>query len=102
MGAVLPYRKKVKRSQQTVWEQIMEKWGYGLSRGEAINIVGQYVTCNKIKTPFCDNTPGEDWFLSFKKRHCLSLKKQKQWSMQCNKYFVALIISKTLSSQKNL
>lgn len=53
----------------------MEKWGYGLSRGEVLQIVGQYVTRNKIKTPFNDNIPGEDWFLNFKKRHRLSLKK---------------------------
>ncbi len=28
-----------------------------------------------MKTPFKDNMPGEDWFLAFKKRHELSIKK---------------------------
>ncbi|CAH1954589.1 unnamed protein product [Acanthoscelides obtectus] len=53
----------------------MEKWGWGLSRKEVLELVGKYVTKNNIKTPSKDGIPGEDWFLSFKKRHRLSLKK---------------------------
>lgn len=53
----------------------LETWGFGLSRGEVLNIVEEYVTRNKLKTPFKHNKPGEDWFISFKKRHLLSIKK---------------------------
>lgn len=53
----------------------MEKWGYGLNRKEVLEAVGQYVTANKLETLFKDNVPGEDWFLNFKKRHNLFIKK---------------------------
>lgn len=53
----------------------MEKCGWGLSRREIFRVVGEYVHKNKVKTPFKDGNPGEDWFLGFKKRHRLSLKK---------------------------
>lgn len=53
----------------------MEKWGFGLSRKEVLTIVGEYVTKNNIPNPFKNNIPGEDWFLKFKKRHNLSIKK---------------------------
>lgn len=51
------------------------KWGWGLTRKEVLEVVGRYVTEKKMKTPFKNNVPGEDWFLGFKKRHRLSLKK---------------------------
>lgn len=53
----------------------MEKWGFGLSRKEVLQIVADYVKQNKIKTQFKDGKPGEDWFLNFKRRHNLSIKK---------------------------
>lgn len=52
----------------------LEKWGFGLSRKETLELVGRFVKDNKIKTPFKNSIPGEDWFLAFKKRHKLSLK----------------------------
>lgn len=55
----------------------MEQYGYGLSRKEILEIVGEYVRQNQIKTPFRDGTPAEDWFLGFKKRHKLSIKKPR-------------------------
>lgn len=53
----------------------MEKWGFGITRKEVLGIVREYITTNFIKTPFKENTPGEDWFLKFKSRHGLSIKK---------------------------
>lgn len=53
----------------------LEKWGFGLSRKEVLFIVAEYVTKNNIKTPFKNNLPGADWFINFKQRHKLSIKK---------------------------
>ncbi|XP_074026299.1 uncharacterized protein [Leptinotarsa decemlineata] len=52
----------------------MEKWGYGLSRKEVLEIVGNFVKTNHIETNFKDGVPGEDCFLGFKRRHRLSMK----------------------------
>lgn len=53
----------------------MEKYGFGLSRKEVLEMVGDYVNKNKLITPFKNGIPGKDWFLAFKERHGLSLKK---------------------------
>lgn len=53
----------------------MERWGFGLTREEVLDIVQMYVTNNNIKTRFKNGRPGEDWYLSFSKRHNLSIKK---------------------------
>lgn len=53
----------------------LAKWGFGLSRKEILELVGQFVSKNDIETPFKDGIPGEDWFLNFKKRHNLSIRK---------------------------
>lgn len=53
----------------------MEKWGFGLSRLEVLDVVRDFVISNGLETPFKNGTPGEDWFLAFKKRHSLSIKK---------------------------
>lgn len=53
----------------------VEKWGFGLSRDESMDIVQLFVIANNLSTPFKDNRPGEAWFLNFKKRHRLSIKK---------------------------
>ncbi|KAJ8935809.1 hypothetical protein NQ318_023363 [Aromia moschata] len=47
----------------------LEKCGFGLTRKEVLKTVGEYVRSNNIKTSFKDGTPGEDWFIGFKKRH---------------------------------
>lgn len=39
----------------------MEKWGLGLCRKEVLNIVGEFVKRNNLKTPFKNGIPGEDW-----------------------------------------
>lgn len=53
----------------------LEKWGFGLSRTEVLDCVQDYVTQNNIKNNFQNNRPGEDWFLGFKRRNRLSVKK---------------------------
>lgn len=53
--------------------EVMEKHGFGLTRKETLQLVGQYVTDNNIQTPFKDNIPGKDWFIEFKKRHRFSI-----------------------------
>lgn len=40
-----------------------------------MEVVGSYVKRNNIKTPFKDGIPGKDWFINFKRRHRLSIKK---------------------------
>lgn len=53
----------------------MEKYGFGLTRKELMETVGLYVTVKGVDNPFKNGIPGEDWFLSFKKRHNISVKK---------------------------
>lgn len=53
----------------------MEKWGWGLSRTEVMMIVAEFIKKNRIKVPFNNNKLSEDWFISFRKRQNLSIKK---------------------------
>lgn len=55
--------------------RVLEKWGWGLSRTEILDITAEFIKANNIKTPFKDYRPGPDWFISFRKRHQLSIKK---------------------------
>ncbi|CAH0730988.1 unnamed protein product, partial [Brenthis ino] len=54
---------------------IMEKNGFGLSREEILNMVGDYVNRNEISTPFKNGIPGKDWLYAFQQRHNLTVKK---------------------------
>lgn len=53
----------------------MEKYGFGLTRKELTETVGQYVTAKAVNNPLKNGVPGEDWFLLLKKRHNISVKK---------------------------
>ncbi|GBP09565.1 hypothetical protein EVAR_76566_1 [Eumeta japonica] len=53
---------------------LMERYGFGLTRDEVLEMVGEYVRINKISTPF-NGRPGNDRFNAFKKRNNLSVKK---------------------------
>ncbi|CAH2097797.1 unnamed protein product [Euphydryas editha] len=53
----------------------MEKYGFALSRKEVLQMVGDYVKKNTLITPFKNGIPRKDWFLAFRKRQGLSLKK---------------------------
>lgn len=53
----------------------LAKWGWGLTRKEILQLVQEYVNKNNIKTPFKNGRPGKDWFIGFRKRHHLSIKK---------------------------
>ena len=57
--------------------RLFEKWGFGLLRSEVFDIVQTFILKNDLldKVPFKNGVPGEDWFLGFKKRHRLSVKK---------------------------
>lgn len=53
----------------------MSRNGFGLSRMEIFDIVQQYVQRQNLVTPFKKGRPGEDWWLKFKKRHQLTIRK---------------------------
>lgn len=55
--------------------KVMERYGYGLSRREVLNLVEHYLKSNKITNNFKNGIPGEDWWLRFAKRQNLSIKK---------------------------
>lgn len=55
--------------------KVMEKNGFGLSREEVLDLVQLYLKQNNTQTRFKDQRPGADWFISFKTRHHLSIKK---------------------------
>ncbi|CAG5054835.1 unnamed protein product [Parnassius apollo] len=55
--------------------RVMEKWGFGLSRREILEMVEDYVKKNNLNTVFKNNKPGTDWFINFRKRNRLSIKK---------------------------
>ncbi|CAH2095105.1 unnamed protein product [Euphydryas editha] len=54
---------------------IMETYGFGLTRAEVLDMVGEYIKQNNIPSSFKNGVPGKDWFVSFSKRHHLSIKK---------------------------
>lgn len=70
----------------------MEKWGFGLSRIEVLDLVGQYVTANQIKTQFKNGRPSKDWFINFRKRHKLSIKKPQSVEIARKKMLDPFII----------
>lgn len=72
--------------------RVMEKGGFGLSRLEVIEKVGEYVKKNKLKTRFKDSIPGPDWFIGFRKRHRLSIKKPQAVEMARQKCLDPFII----------
>jgi len=53
----------------------LEKSGFGLSRKELLDVIQQYVNRNKIQTPFKNGRPGKDWFILFRMRNRLAIKK---------------------------
>ncbi|CAG5053801.1 unnamed protein product [Parnassius apollo] len=61
--------------------RVMEKYGFGLTSKETLDLVAVHVSENNYKTPFKNNRPGYDWFAAFKKRHNLSLKRHQAVEM---------------------
>lgn len=53
----------------------LEKWGQGLSKEEVLDLVAAFVRRNNLKTPFKDDRPGTKWFVAFRERQNLSVKK---------------------------
>lgn len=70
----------------------MEKGGFGLSRSEVIEKVGEYVIKNNLKTRFKNGIPGPDWFIGFRKRHRLSIKRPQAVEMARKKCLDPFII----------
>ncbi|XP_072400688.1 uncharacterized protein [Diabrotica undecimpunctata] len=70
----------------------MEKWGFGLSRKKVLQVVADFVKENNIKRQFKDGKPGEDWFLNFKRRHNLSIKKPQSVEFARKKNFDPFLI----------
>ncbi|XP_063542660.1 tigger transposable element-derived protein 1-like [Cydia strobilella] len=69
----------------------IEKWGWGLSRKEILDLVQQFIQRNRLSTPFRNGRPGKDWFIGFRKRHHLSIKKPQSVEYlrkQCTDPFV--------------
>lgn len=53
----------------------MDKNVFGISRNEVFDLVQTYIRQNNLICLFKDQRPGTDWFLAFKARHHLSIKK---------------------------
>lgn len=71
-STVIPFAEEEKLAQGLI---TMEKWGWGLNRVEILDLVQDYVARNGLRTPFKGGRPDEDWFLGFRRRHNLSVKK---------------------------
>lgn len=93
----IPYEEEVKLANCI---KCMVKHGFGLSRKEILSLVGCYVKENNIETPFRDGTPGKDWFIGFKKRHKLSIKKPQSVEFARKKACDPFIIYKYFSILK--
>lgn len=73
--------------------KVMEKYGYGLSLKNTLPLVADYIKGNRIPSPFCNGVPGEKWWLSFKQRHNLSLKKPQLVEVARKKICASFIIN---------
>lgn len=82
--------------------KIMEKWGFGLSKKEVLETIGDYVNKNKISTPFKNGIPGDDYFMAFKSRFCLSLKKPQNVEVARKKSIDPFIISEYFNLLKDI
>ena len=49
--------------------QIFAEWGFGLTKVNIINVVGDYFRHTKKPNPFKNGVPGNDWWQLFMKRH---------------------------------
>ncbi|CAG5044149.1 unnamed protein product [Parnassius apollo] len=55
--------------------RVMEKWCWGLFRKEVLDVAQEFTISNNLDTSFKNGRPGPDWFISFRQRHNLSIKK---------------------------
>lgn len=44
---------------------LMSRWGFGLTRQETMEIVGDYIRFLGRESPFVDGVPGPDWLSGF-------------------------------------
>ncbi|XP_071055885.1 uncharacterized protein [Onthophagus taurus] len=74
-GGVTSYLSTAEEEEIANCIKVMEKHGFGLSREDVLDLVQMYIRQNNLPTRFKDQRPGTDWFISFKKRQHLSIKK---------------------------
>jgi hypothetical protein len=55
--------------------KVMERWGFGLSIEEVLDVVECFVKMKNLKTRFKNGRPGTEWLINFRKRNNLSIKK---------------------------
>lgn len=60
---------------------IMEKHGFPMTTKEINVLISEYVRRNGLQTPFKNDIPGPDWFLGFRARNNLSIKKPQSVEM---------------------
>lgn len=48
---------------------------FALHKEQIKDVFKEYVIESKIKNPFKDKRPGDDWFSAFKERHNLTVKR---------------------------
>ena len=58
--------------------QLCSEWGFGLTKVDVMNVVGEYFKNTHKSNPFKDGVPGEDWWKLFIKRHPQLAKKKPQ------------------------
>ena len=61
--------------------QIFSEWGFGLTKSDIVNVIGDYFRHTKHPNPFRDGVPGDDWWRLFMKRHP-ELSKRKPQTLQ--------------------
>jgi len=69
----------------------MEKWGFGLSKQEVLEMISRHVDENKIPIPFRAGVPGDDFFIRYKRTCKLSLEKPQSVAA-CQKRVIYPII----------
>ena len=58
--------------------QIFSEWGFGLTKSDIVNVIGDYFRHTKHPNPFRDGVPGDDWWRLFIKRHPEVFKRKPQ------------------------
>jgi len=74
----------------------MEKWGFGLSKQEVLEMISRHVDENKISTPFRGGVPGDDFFIRFKRTRKLSLEKPQSVEACRKRVIYPIIISEEI------
>lgn len=75
--------------------KLLAKWGFGLTRQETREVVGEFVVAMGTQNPFTDNLPGPDWLDGFLARHKdLTTRKPEQMKVTHMKWSANRVIFK--------